>query len=39
MQGEKIEIEQIISRARYLHERNDYLVVEGIGGWQVPLAA
>jgi len=37
MQAEKIEIEQIVSRARYLHERNDYLVVEGIGGWQVPL--
>jgi len=37
MQGEGVVLEPIASQARYLCDHNDYLVVEGIGGWQVPL--
>ena len=37
--GERIEIERIASLARDLSRAADRLVVEGVGGWRVPLGA
>ncbi len=37
LQGNEIALEPIVSRAQYLYDHNEYLVVEGVGGWQVPL--
>jgi len=37
LQGDSITLEPIITAAHDLQKSNDFLVVEGIGGWQVPL--
>ena len=37
--GKEIDIEDIAERARELQRRCDRLVVEGVGGWEVPLSA
>ena len=34
---ELIELEKIESNYNYLREQTEYLVVEGVGGWRVPL--
>lgn len=37
-EGRAIDREAILAAARGLAERSDWLVVEGVGGWRVPLA-
>jgi len=39
LQGERIDLERIVACARTLQEPGGQLIVEGIGGWQVPLQA
>jgi len=36
--GVRIELEVIAAAAEHLAARSDFLVVEGVGGWRVPLA-
>ena len=35
--GEEINIEKIVAQFKALQTQADYVVVEGVGGWQVPL--
>ncbi len=36
-QGDKIRLEKVVDRFRILQELAEFVLVEGVGGWQVPL--